>query len=78
MMIYCSFIAMISGTSTCHMVVTEKPLKVPGVWGPYYAAMIPGLWLNEAGQSATGKFLDFLIETHPAFQKIQHTLGENG
>ena len=28
-----------------------------GVWGPYYSAMVPGFWLNEGGQSATGKLV---------------------
>jgi ribulose kinase len=27
--------------------------------------MIPGLWLNEGGQSATGALLDFIISNHP-------------
>ena len=30
---------------------------VKGVWGPYFSAMVPGLWLNEGGQSATGKLV---------------------
>lgn len=52
------------------MSVTEKPVLVPGVWGPYYSAMVPKLWLNEAGQSATGKLIDHIIETHPATSAI--------
>lgn len=38
---------------------------MPGVWGPYLSAMVPGLWLNEGGQSATGR----LVRTHPPFLK---------
>ncbi|XP_054021637.1 FGGY carbohydrate kinase domain-containing protein isoform X4 [Dryobates pubescens] len=52
-----SRVAMICGTSSCHMGVSETPIFVPGVWGPYFSAMVPGLWLNEGGQSATGKLL---------------------
>lgn len=59
-------IAMIAGTSTCHMAVSREPRKIPGVWGPYFGAMLPGLWLNEAGQSATGALLDFILDWHAA------------
>ena len=47
-------IALIGGTSSCHMAVSESPRFISGVWGPYYGAMFPGMWLNEGGQSATG------------------------
>lgn len=30
---------------------------VPGVWGPYFSAMVPGLFLNEGGQSSTGQLV---------------------
>ncbi|PIK39032.1 putative FGGY carbohydrate kinase domain-containing protein isoform X3 [Apostichopus japonicus] len=63
-------LALILGTSSCHMAVSESPLLVPGVWGPYYSAMVPGLWLNEGGQSITGKLIDHMIETHPAHQEL--------
>ncbi|GBQ30184.1 FGGY-family carbohydrate kinase [Gluconacetobacter azotocaptans] len=59
-------LALIGGTSSCHMVVSSAPRFVPGVWGPYFDAMLPGLWLNEAGQSATGSLVDFVIASHPA------------
>lgn len=50
-------LALICGTSTCHMAVSEAPCFVPGVWGPYFSAMVPQLWLNEGGQSASGKLV---------------------
>ena len=66
-------LALIGGTSSCHMAVSRKPHFVPGVWGPYYSAMIPGMWLSEGGQSATGSLLDFVIHdtaAFPAFQRV--------
>ena len=59
-------IAMIAGTSTCHMAVSKEKRHIPGVWGPYLGAMIPDLWLNEAGQSATGSLLDHMLDWHAA------------
>lgn len=37
--------------------ISEQPRFVPGVWGPYLSAMVPDLWLNEGGQSATGRLV---------------------
>lgn len=54
-------IAMIAGTSSCHMALSHEPRFVPGVWGPYFGAVAPGLWLNEGGQSASGALLDHLL-----------------
>ena len=55
-------LALIGGTSSCHMAVSQEARFIPGVWGPYYSAMVPGLWLSEGGQSATGALLDHTIE----------------
>jgi len=60
-------LALIGGTSSCHMAVSPAPRFVPGVWGPYYGAMLPGLWLNEGGQSATGALIDHVVTTHAAY-----------
>lgn len=57
-------LALIGGTSSCHMAVAPEARFVEGVWGPYYGAMIPGMWLAEGGQSATGALLDHVIENH--------------
>jgi FGGY-family pentulose kinase len=46
------------------MAVSREPRFIPGVWGPYFSAMVPGLWLTEGGQSATGALLDHVIFTH--------------
>jgi FGGY-family pentulose kinase len=59
-------LALIGGTSSCHMAASVRPNFVPGIWGPYYSAMIPGLWLTEGGQSATGALIDHVIFSHPA------------
>ena len=36
---------------------------VPGVWGPYFSAMIPDLYLSEGGQSSTGQLVIKLCVT---------------
>lgn len=59
-------LALIIGTSSCHLAVSPEPRFVPGVWGPYLSAMIPGMWLTEGGQSATGALLDHLVNSHAA------------
>ena len=61
-----SCLAYVFGTSSCTMTSTRAPVFVPGVWGPYFSAMVPQLWLNEGGQSAAGAAIDQLLSMHPA------------
>jgi FGGY-family pentulose kinase len=63
-------LALVGGTSSCHMAVSPQPIFAPGVWGPYFSAMQPGLWLNEGGQSATGSLVDHVITTHAAYPAL--------
>jgi FGGY-family pentulose kinase len=63
-------LALIGGTSSCHMAVSSAPRAVPGVWGAYFGAMLPGLWLNEGGQSATGALLDHVLDLHAEGRKL--------
>ena len=68
------------GTSSCTMTTTTEPAFVPGVWGPYYSAMVPGAWLNEGGQSAAGAAIDQLIQLHPATAEaaaLAHAAGKS-
>nr|OQO30662.1 hypothetical protein B0A51_01548 [Rachicladosporium sp. CCFEE 5018] len=62
-------LAAVAGTSTCHLAMSEKPVFVNGVWGPYRDVLIPDYWMAEGGQSATGELLKHVIETHPAFNE---------
>lgn len=64
-------LALIGGTSTCHMAVSPEPRFIPGVWGPYHSAMLPGLWLNEGGQSATGALVDHVIRSHRHYGALE-------
>lgn len=63
--------AYVFGTSACTMASSEQAHFVPGVWGPYYSAMVPGLWLSEGGQSAAGEAIAHLIASHPARAQAQ-------
>lgn len=64
-------LAYVFGTSACTMTTSTTKTLVSGVWGPYFSAMIPGMWLNEAGQSAAGAAMDHLIQSHPAFTELK-------
>ncbi len=64
-------LALICGTSTCHLTCSPTPVFCPNVWGPFYDVLGTELWVSEGGISASGKLLDYLIETHPAYPELQ-------
>jgi FGGY-family pentulose kinase len=59
-------LALVAGTSSCVMALSAEDRPTTGVWGPYFGAVLPGVWLNEGGQSATGALLDHIIRWHGA------------
>jgi len=71
-------LALIGGTSSCHMAVSREPKFVQGVWGPYFSAMIPGMWLTEGGQSATGALIDHVIFSHAKANELKQEAGSSG
>ncbi len=58
--------ALIAGTSSCVMAMSAKPKAIHGYWGPYLGVTLPGLWMTEGGQSATGALLDHVVRLHGA------------
>lgn len=71
-------IALIGGTSSCHMAVSKEPVFIDGVWGPYYSAMMPDYWLNEGGQSATGALIDHIIFSSAQAQELEQLADREG
>ncbi len=60
-------LALILGTSSCCMALSDEARFVPGVWGPLFDGLAPGQWLTEGGQSAFGAAIDRLLRMHPAY-----------
>lgn len=71
-------LALIGGTSSCHMAASKTARFIDGVWGAYYGAMIPGYWLNEGGQSATGALIDHIITSHPLYNSATEQADKSG
>lgn len=57
---------LIAGTSSCVMTMSSEPRQLAGFWGPYRDVTLPGFWMTEGGQSATGALLDHIIRVHVA------------
>ncbi|MDM7460207.1 MAG: FGGY-family carbohydrate kinase [bacterium] len=64
-------VALIAGTSSCLMALSQQPRFVQGVWGPYYGAVLPTLWMNEGGQSAAGALIDYTLEQHRQYPALE-------
>lgn len=69
-----SKLVLIAGTSTCHMSITENALFTDGIWGPYKNALIPNHFLAEGGQSASGVLVDYILSSHPDYEKVSSEL----
>ncbi|CAB3761872.1 FGGY-family carbohydrate kinase [Paraburkholderia humisilvae] len=73
-----SCLAYVFGTSSCTMTTTRAPVFVPGVWGPYFSAMVPNAWLNEGGQSVAGAAIERLLSMHPETPRAQSRAEQSG
>ncbi len=71
-------LALIGGTSSCHMAVSREPRFIPGIWGPYFSAMVPDFWLTEGGQSATGALIDHVVHTHARAAELREEAERRG
>lgn len=66
-----SRLAVVAGTSSCHIAMSPDPVFVPGVWGPYRDTIFADCWMAEGGQSATGQLLKHVLESHPAYSNAK-------
>ena len=71
-------LALIGGTSSCLMALSREARFVPGVWGPYYGAVLPGMWMNEGGQSAAGALIDYTLEHHIQYPVLRQQAEAEG
>ena len=53
--------SLIMGTSTCHMVLSKRPILFEGFAGMVKDGIIPGFYGYESGQAATGDILAWFI-----------------
>ncbi|WP_328806353.1 ribulokinase [Streptacidiphilus fuscans] len=53
----------IMGTSTCHIINSDRLADVPGMCGAVKDGVVPGLWGYEAGQSGVGDIFAWALRT---------------
>ncbi len=63
-------LALILGTSSSCLAVSDEPRFIDAVWGPHLSGLTPGLWLMDGGQSAFGAAIDRLVRMHPLFGAV--------
>ncbi|MEW6235925.1 MAG: ribulokinase [Candidatus Omnitrophota bacterium] len=65
---------MVMGTSTCHMLLSDKKMKVDGMCGCVRDGILPGFYGYEAGQPATGDIFAWYMEhcaPHSVYEEAQ-------
>ncbi len=53
--------AIIFGTSACHLVIWDKSVRVEGICGKVLGGVVPGYMAYEAGQAAAGDALGWVV-----------------
>lgn len=70
-------LVMVMGTSTCHLLLSEKEELVPGISGVVEDGILPGYFAYEAGQAAVGDLFAWFVEHQiPAY--IEEQANEKG
>ena len=71
-------LAIVIGSSTCHMALSETPIFSKGIWGPYQGAVLPDMWILEGGQSSTGSIIKWFSDNFAAQEcKEASDIGES-
>jgi L-ribulokinase len=66
-----------AGTSSCHMLMNEHELHVPGISGVVEDGIVAGLYGYEAGQASSGDILSWFVDQKLGFDYYQEA-GEHG
>ena len=70
-------LVMVMGTSTCHLLLSEKEALVPGISGVVEDGILPGYYAYEAGQAAVGDLFAWFVE-HQVPTYIEKQASEQG
>ncbi|MGB9662010.1 MAG: FGGY-family carbohydrate kinase [Moorellaceae bacterium] len=54
-------IAIVMGTSFVHLALSSRPIFQEGMWGPYPAAILPGQWVLEGGQTSGASVANWVV-----------------
>ncbi|HEY3623065.1 MAG TPA: FGGY family pentulose kinase [Roseiarcus sp.] len=68
-------LALILGTSSSCMALSDEPRFIDGIWGPHFGVLTADQWLIDGGQSAFGGAIDHLLRLHPAFAEFKARAG---
>lgn len=64
-------LVMVMGTSTCHLLLSDKEVLVPGISGIVEDGILPGYFAYEAGQAAVGDlFAHFIKNDKSEFETL--------
>ena len=63
--------AIVMGSSTCHMALSDQGLFDSHVWGPYPDALLPGTWVLEGGQTATGSIVNWVADNFACREQLE-------
>ncbi len=55
-------VALVMGSSTCHLALCDEALTGSRLWGPFPDCLVPGTWVLEGGQTATGSIVKWLTD----------------
>ncbi|MFJ7932748.1 ribulokinase [Sporosarcina sp. NPDC096371] len=65
-------LVMVMGTSTCHLLLSDKEEHVPGISGVVEDGILPGYFAYEAGQAAVGDLFAWFVDQQvPSYIKQQ-------
>ncbi len=54
--------ALVMGSSTCHLAVCAEAAFGSRLWGPFPECLLPGTWVLEGGQTATGSIVKWFAD----------------